>query len=169
MGGTLYYLHARQFESTDDPFVDAHIVRIAAQSAGQLVEVPELDNQHVEPGRLLAVIEPSGPETQLAQAQAHVTANFKEIQLAAMRRGQPVTIEVDAYPDILFHGHVDSIQRGAGQALALLPPQNATGNDVKVVQRVPAGIEFDRRQGEPDPFRFPLGPGMSVLPTVKVR
>ena len=45
-----------------------------------------------------------------------------------MRRGQPVTIEVDAYPDILFHGHVDSIQRGAGQAFALLPPQNATGN-----------------------------------------
>lgn len=326
VGGTFYYLHARQFETTDDAFVDAHIVRIAAQNPGQLVQVADIDNRHVEAGRLLAVIEPSGPETQLAQAQANVdqaraeygqslaqidaarasrqqaeaaarvplaaaikarqdlarylnllrldpsavagqqldqaratarqtaadaasarrqvdtadaqiavaqrqarasqsviaarqaavkqanvtigdlrltapvagqvvnrqvnvgsyvspgtqlmaivpdrmwvTANFKETQLALMRRGQSVEIKVDAYPQLKFRGHVDSFQRGAGQAFALLPPQNATGNYVKVVQRVPVRIEFDRDKDSPDPDRYPIGPGMSVVPTVKVR
>ena len=82
--------------------------------------------------------------------------------------GQPVDIHVDAYPGIDFKGHVDSIQRGAGQAFALLPPQNATGNYVKVVQRVPVRIAFDAQNG-PDPRRYPIGPGMSVVPTVKVR
>ena len=86
-----------------------------------------------------------------------------------MRIGQPVTIKVDAYPDIEFKGHVDSVQRGAGQAFALLPPQNATGNYVKVVQRVPVRIEFDTDKDSPDPRKYPLGPGMSVVPTVKVR
>ena len=325
VGGTLYYLHAKQFESTDDAFVDAHIVRIAAQNPGQLVAVADIDNKHVEAGRLLAIIEPNGPQTQLAQAQANVTqaqadyaaalaqieaaratrrqaeaaarvplanaikaqqdlqrytnllrldpnavagqqldqaranarqtaadaasarrqvdaagaqivvaqrqaksnqavigarqaavrqanvtlgdlrltapvsgqvvnrqvnvgsyvapgtqlmaivpdrmwvtANFKETQLARMKRGQPVDIKVDAYPGIKFRGHIDSFQRGAGQAFALLPPQNATGNYVKVVQRVPVRIEFDRDNNSPDPLRYPIGPGMSVVPTVKV-
>ncbi|PNA37176.1 HlyD family secretion protein, partial [Pseudomonas sp. MPR-AND1A] len=80
----------------------------------------------------------------------------------------PVDIKVDAYPNVKFKGHVDSIQRGAGQAFALLPPQNATGNYVKVVQRVPVRIEFDTKNA-PDPRKYPLGPGMSVIPTVKVR
>lgn len=326
IGGTLYYLHARQFESTDDAFVDTHIVRISAQSPGRLVQVADLDNRHIAAGRLLAVIEPSGPEAQLAEARANVvqaqaqvqqalaqvsaaiasreqaaaaarvplaqaqkaqadlaryeallrldpnavagqqldqartqarataadaaaarrqvnaadaqvtvatrqvksaeavvgarraqvsqanttlgdlritapvagqvvnrqvnlgsyvqagsqllaivpdtmwiTANFKETQLTLMRIGQPVTIKVDAYPDVKFVGRVDSIQRGAGQAFALLPPQNATGNYVKVVQRVPVRILFDVGNGHPDPRRYPIGPGMSVVPTVKVR
>ena len=113
-----------------------------------------------------------GPGTQLMAIvpdRMWVTANFKETQLTLMKRGQPVDIRVDAFPSIVFHGHVDSVQRGAGQAFALLPPQNATGNYVKVVQRVPVRIEFDRRQGDPDPRRYPIGPGMSVTPTVKVR
>ncbi|WP_375391201.1 HlyD family secretion protein [uncultured Sphingomonas sp.] len=328
IGGTLYYLHARQYESTDDAFVDAHIVRISAQNAGQIVQIANLDNRHVDAGRLLAVIEPSGPEAQLAQAQANVeqaraqyqqsvaqigsavasrrqaeaqargpladavkaqqdlaryqallrldpnavaaqqldqaratarstaadaraarrqvdsaqaqvtvaqraaraaqagigareaqvkqagvtlgdlrltapvsgqivnrqvnlgsyvapgtqlmalvpdemwvTANFKETQLTLMKIGQPVEIKVDAYPGVTFRGHVDSVQRGAGQAFALLPPQNATGNYVKVVQRVPVRIVFDhdRDRNDPDPRRYPIGPGMSVIPTVKVR
>jgi membrane fusion protein (multidrug efflux system) len=97
-----------------------------------------------------------------------ITANFKETQLTLMRRGQPVAIHVDAFPDVDFRGHVDSIQRGAGQAFALLPPQNATGNYVKVVQRVPVRITFDVRDG-PDPRMYHIGPGMSVVPTVKVR
>ena len=324
IGGTLYYLHARKYESTDDAFVDAHIVRLAPQVAGTLVQVADVDNRHVEPGRLLAVIEPSGRDAQLSEAQANVaqaqaqyaqslsqisaaradrqqvaaqargpeadaakaaqdlaryetlvrldpnavaaqqldqaranarstaanaaaarrqidaadaqvgvarrqakasqaviaarraqvsqaqttignlqitapiagqvvnrsvnlgsyvaagtqlmaivpdrmwvTANFKETQLALMRVGQPVDISVDAYPGVAFHGHVDSVQRGAGQAFALLPPQNATGNYVKVVQRVPVRIVFDANG--PDPRQFPIGPGMSVVPTVKVR
>ncbi|KQU53028.1 secretion protein HlyD [Sphingomonas sp. Leaf339] len=325
IGGVLYWLDARQYESTDDAFVDTHIVRLAPQVAGTLVQVADLDNRHVQAGRLLAVIKASGRDAQVAEAQANeqqaraqfaqaqaqvtaaiatqtqaaaqarvpmaaavkarqdlaryeallrldpnavagqqldqaratarqtaadaaaareqidtaaaqvsvarrqvgaaksvidarraqidqanvaisdlrltapvsgqvvnrqvnigsyvgpgtqlmaivpdhmwVTANFKETQLTLMKIGQPVDIHVDAYPGIDFKGHVDSIQRGAGQAFALLPPQNATGNYVKVVQRVPVRIAFDAQNG-PDPRRYPIGPGMSVVPTVKVR
>jgi len=91
-----------------------------------------------------------------------VTANFKESQLALMRVGQPVAIEVDAFGKT-FPGHVNSIQAGSGTAFSLLPAENATGNYVKVVQRVPVKITFDQR---PD---VELGPGMSVVPTVTVR
>jgi membrane fusion protein (multidrug efflux system) len=91
-----------------------------------------------------------------------VTANFKESQLALMRVGQPVDIEIDAYGKT-FPGHVDSVQAGSGTAFSLLPAENATGNYVKVVQRVPVKITFDQR---PD---VELGPGMSVVPTVTVR
>ncbi len=324
IGGFLYYQDARQYESTDNAFIDAHIVRLAPQVAGTLVRVADVDNRHVAAGALLAEIEPSGQEDQLAEAQANVaqareqygaslaqvssaaasrqevaartngpeadaaqarddlarylqlrrldpaavaaqqiddaraavartsaavaaarqavgsadavvqvarqqarvarsaidarraqvdqsqttvgnleirapiagqvvnrqvnvgsyvapgtqlmalvpetmwvTANFKETQLARMKVGQPVTIRVDAFPDVEFKGHVDSFQNGAGQAFSILPPQNATGNYVKVVQRVPVRIVFDVR-GNPDPRRYPLGPGMSVVPTVKV-
>ena len=92
-----------------------------------------------------------------------VTANFKETQLTLMRPGQPVSIAIDAYPDRTFAGHVDSIQSGSGTAFSLLPAENATGNYVKIVQRVPVKIVFDK---PPDVL---LGPGMSVVPTVKVR
>jgi len=91
-----------------------------------------------------------------------VTANFKESQLADMKPGQPVTISIDAYGRS-FAGHVNSIQAGSGTAFSLLPAENATGNYVKVVQRVPVKITFDQR---PD---VGLGPGMSVVPTVTVR
>ncbi|MXP27752.1 HlyD family efflux transporter periplasmic adaptor subunit [Porphyrobacter algicida] len=325
IGGILYYLHARQYESTDDAFIDAHIVRLAPQVAGTLEKVAQVDNQHVKAGTLLAVIQPSGPEAQLAEAKANarqaeaqvdqaqaqvesaiaarnqaasqalapqaeaakaakelarykhllaldpqavagqqldqaqaqarstaaqaaaaqrsvasanaqitvarrqvqaaqqivaarkaqiqqaqvtmgdlelrapvagqvvnrsvnvgsyvapgtqlmaiipehiwITANFKETQLQHMRVGQPVSITVDAFPDVKFVGHVESFQHGAGQAFSLLPPQNATGNYVKVVQRVPVRISFDTKNG-PDPSKYPIGPGMSVVPTVKVR
>ncbi len=94
-----------------------------------------------------------------------VTANFKETQLALVRPGQPVDITVDAYPDVQFHGHVDSIQRATGQYFSMLPAENATGNYVKVVQRVPVKIVFDD-----DRLRdYAIGPGMSVVPTVTVR
>jgi membrane fusion protein, multidrug efflux system len=92
-----------------------------------------------------------------------VTANFKETQLKLMRPGQAVDIEIDAYPDRTFTGHVDSIQGGSGTAFSLLPAENATGNYVKIVQRVPVKIVFDK------PPEVELGPGMSVVPTVKVR
>ncbi len=92
-----------------------------------------------------------------------VTANFKETQLDLMRPGQPVDITIDAYPDRTFKGHVDSIQSGSGTAFSLLPAENATGNYVKIVQRVPVKIVFNQ---PPDVL---LGPGMSVVPTVKVR
>lgn len=336
VGGFLYYQSARQYESTDDAFVDAHIVRVAPQIAGILQSVPAVDNAHVNKGDLLAVIEPAGPRTQFAQAgasvaqaesalaqaeaqreqvrasilaaeatrrqqianigvpsadaikarkdlaryeaarrenaaaiaatmidqaraaaqvadaqilaaraaasnagantavarrqllaaqanvraaqagvreakarqasaqvtlnnlrlvasvsghiasrtanigsyvspgtqimaivpdQMWVTANFKETQLAGMKVGQHVDIKVDALPQVHFEGHIESFQRGAGQAFQLLPPENATGNFVKVVQRIPVRIAFDR----PDPIAYPIGPGMSVSPRVKVR
>jgi membrane fusion protein (multidrug efflux system) len=93
-----------------------------------------------------------------------VTANFKETQITDMRPGQPVSIEVDAYPDRKLKGHVDSLQSGSGTAFSLLPAENATGNFVKVVQRIPVKIEID----DP-PTDLTLGPGMSVVPEVKVR
>src|SRR6201996_1386239 len=94
-----------------------------------------------------------------------ITANFKESQLADMRKGQPVTIEVDAYPNLKLRGHVDSIQLGSGSKFTAFPPENATGNFVKVVQRVPVKIVIDSGL---DP-NVPLPLGISVVPTVTVR
>ena len=95
-----------------------------------------------------------------------VTANFKETQLTHMRPGQPATISVDTYPDETFHGHVDSIQRGTGARFSLLPPENATGNFVKVVQRIPVKIVFDRPE---ELAKYLLVPGMSAVPEVNVK
>jgi membrane fusion protein (multidrug efflux system) len=321
VGGLLWWLNARQYEDTDDAFIDTHIVQLAPQIAGRVARVLVNDNQQVRRGQLLVEIDPSDEttrlnqtlaqkvqaETQFAQAQAQihvseatydqaeanargadaqavnaardlaryralkastplavaqqqldsataaarntaaardaarqqsqaaraqiaaakaalegaeasinslnaqlaqaklnlgytrlaapldghvaqrsvaignyvqageqlmaivplklwVTANFKETQLDRMRPGEAVDISVDACPSASVRGHVDSIQRGAGQAFGLLPPENATGNYVKVVQRVPVKILIDRV-----PRDCPLGPGMSVEPSVKVR
>jgi membrane fusion protein, multidrug efflux system len=319
-GGTLWWLEARQYESTDDAFIDAHMVRVAPQVAGRVALVAIDDNQAVVPGQLLVKIDPAPLRAKLDQAEANqanaagalaqaqaqravvqanahqaraqvgvaeanatnalaqlkrsesliaklavsqqalddataaarrtaaalvaaqrglesaeaqfavtrsqidtaeatlrsaaaqaeqarldlsytevvaseagtiarknvspgdyvqigqnlialvpfrvwITANFKESQLSLMRVGQPVEITIDAYPDKTFRGHVDSFQRGSGPAFSLLPPENATGNYVKVVQRVPVKIVFD----EPLDQGRPLGPGMSVVPSVKVR
>ena len=94
-----------------------------------------------------------------------VTANFKETKLTYMEQGQAVSIHIDTYPDRELAGHINSFQRGSGQRFSLLPPENATGNYVKVVQRIPVKILFN----EPPPKDMVLGPGMSVVPTVKVR
>jgi membrane fusion protein, multidrug efflux system len=94
-----------------------------------------------------------------------VTANFKENQLADMRPGQKVEITVDAYPKLELEGHVDSIQLGSGSKFTAFPPENATGNFVKIVQRVPVKIVIDRGL---DPS-IPLPLGLSVEPTVTVR
>jgi membrane fusion protein, multidrug efflux system len=94
-----------------------------------------------------------------------ITANFKETQLADMRPGQPATIEVDAYGGREFKGHVESVAAATGARFSLLPPDNATGNYVKVVQRVPVKIAIDEGQ---DPEHL-LRPGMSVVPTVYTR
>jgi membrane fusion protein (multidrug efflux system) len=92
-----------------------------------------------------------------------VTANFKETQLDAMRPGQPVTLKIDAYPERAIHGHVASVQPGSGTAFSLLPAQNATGNFVKIVQRVPVKVVIDN-----PPTDVALGPGMSVVPSVRI-
>jgi membrane fusion protein (multidrug efflux system) len=92
-----------------------------------------------------------------------VVANFKETQLDRMRPGQPVDLGIDAYSERAFHGRLDSVQPGSGPAFSLLPPENATGNYVKIVQRVPVKLILDN-----PPKDVSLGPGMSVVPTVRV-
>jgi membrane fusion protein, multidrug efflux system len=291
--GILWWLDARQYEDTDDAFIDTHIVHIAPQIAGQLTAMLVDDNQLVHRGDVIAQINPQDAQAKLTQAQAQgaqaqtqyeqalagqagalaqaqnaandlaryrslqttnphavaqqqvdqavaadrntraqvasaaaqvagakaqiktieaqiataqinlgytqitapvdghvtqrnaavgnyvtpgqdlmtivplqlwVTANFKETQLTLMRPGQKVTVTADACSDTPINGHVDSIQRGAGQAFGILPPENATGNYVKVVQRVPVKILLDHVSKN-----CTLGPGMSVEPSVKVR
>ena len=92
-----------------------------------------------------------------------IWANFKETQLDAVRPGQRATIHIDAYPERTIHGHVASVQPGSGTAFSLLPAENATGNWVKIVQRVPVKIVMDN-----PPTDVALGPGMSVETSVRV-
>ena len=123
-----------------------------------------------QPGR---VVNLSGAVGQYAQAGTNLTmfvpdeiwvvANYKETQLDRMRPGQPVDLEIDAYPERAFRGHLDSVQPGSGPAFSLLPPENATGNYVKIVQRVPVKLILDN-----PPTDVSLGPGMSVVPTARV-
>lgn len=94
-----------------------------------------------------------------------VVANFKEVQITDMRPGQKVHIEVDAYPKLKLKGRIDSIQRGTGARFSAFPPENATGNFVKIVQRVPVKITFETRV----PDHVVLGPGLSVYPTVYLK
>ncbi|HEX3443918.1 MAG TPA: HlyD family secretion protein, partial [Chthoniobacterales bacterium] len=130
--------------------------KVFAPESGRITHKSVEPGDYVQVGQNLLALIPSN---------VWVTANFKENQLRLMRPGQPVEIEVDALGSKKFRGLVDSIQMGSGAAFSLLPPQNATGNYVKVVQRVPVKIRFD---SVPD-FGLPLGPGESVVPTVKVQ
>src|SRR5439155_6121595 len=116
----------------------------------------------VEPG---AYVQTGQVLLALVPTQVWVVANFKETQLRHMRPGQEATVKIDAYPGHEFQAHVDSIQRGTGSRFSLLPPENATGNFVKVVQRIPVKIAFDTAPA-PD---YPLSPGMSVVPVVRVQ
>jgi len=128
---------------------------LKAPLAGTVAQKTVAAGNYVQPGTQLMAVVP---------LQLWITANFKETQLDLMRPGQHVEVKVDACPHAQVSGHVDSIQRGAGQAFAILPPENATGNFVKVVQRVPVKIVIDQV-----PRTCPLGPGMSVEPKVRVR
>jgi len=116
----------------------------------------------VEPGNF---VQTGQPVLALVPDRLWVTANFKETQLTYMRPGQPATLKIDAYPQLRLRGQVESIQRGSGAQFSLLPPENATGNYVKVVQRVPVKIVLH----EDPPPGYRLGPGMSVEPEVKVK
>jgi membrane fusion protein (multidrug efflux system) len=111
---------------------------------------------YIQPGQALLAIVPR---------RYWVIANYKETQLTHMRVGQPVEVVVDAYPGRKFKGHVESMQSGAGARFSLFPPENATGNYIKVVQRVPVKILLDDL---PD-NDLALGPGMSVVPKVHVK
>jgi membrane fusion protein, multidrug efflux system len=319
VGGTLYWLNARHFETTDDAFVDAYTTQMASRVAGQVTKLMFADNQHVLAGQTLVLIDPRDSQAKLDQAKAQqasaeatlqqaqaqvfvqqanidqatanvrvaeadllqakqdydrfqaidpravtrqqidgatatfhsaeaklyasrqmvggsqaqvraaqaqalaaqasvqqaaastqaaelqisyctitapvagivthrtvsagnyvnpgqalfalvqddrwVTANFKETQLAGIRPGQDVELSIDAVASTTFHGKVDSFQAGTGTAFSVLPSENATGNYVKIVQRLPVKIVFDDSRLKD----FPLSPGMSVTPSVRVR
>lgn len=129
--------------------------KVKASVAGRVANKNVAAGDYVEPGTPLLAIVPR---------HVYVTAEFKETQLARIRPGQPVEIDVDAFPDESLRGHVESIQPATGNAFVPLPAQNAAGNWVKVVQRVPVKIAIDDL---PDDPQRRLGPGMSV--EVKVR
>ena len=136
--------------------LDLSYTHVTAARAGFVTHRAVESGSYVQAGQPLLAIVPRG---------VWVIANFKETQLKDMQPGQPVDIRVDAFPHLRIKGHVDSIQAGAGARFSLLPPENASGNYVKVVQRVPVKIALDDK---PDP-RYVLGPGMSVVPEVRVR
>jgi len=138
----------------DQAQVNLSYTTVRAAQPGRVVNLSAAVGQFAQPGTNLAMFVPD---------QIWVTANFKEIQLDRMRPGEPATLEIDAYPGRAIRGHVDSVQPGSGTAFSLLPAQNATGNYVKIVQRVPVKIVMD----DP-PTDVALGPGMSVVPTVRV-
>ena len=261
--GATVVFHSLTHESTDDAFVDTHVVSVAPRVAGRVSAVHVRDNQLVRKDEVLLELDPRDFQVALEQARANlakdkateitaganekralslfsnkvisaqerdaniaaaqssrgnvqadaaavqqaelnlaytkikapingyvtnkevaagdylqvgqtlialvprrvwVTANFKETQLRNMRPGQPATISVDAYHGLKLRGHVDSIQAGSGAAFSLLPPENATGNYVKVVQRVPVRIFFEQGQDVSK-----LRPGMSVVVTVRTK
>lgn len=121
-----------------------------------------ITKRNVEKGTYVA---PGQQIFSIVSPEVWITANFKESQLAYMRPGQPVAINVDAYPWLDLHGHVDSIQLGSGSKFTAFPPENATGNFVKVVQRVPVKIVIDSGL---DP-NIPLPLGISAVPVVTVK
>jgi len=137
--------------------VDVGSTILRAPSAGRVASKSVQQGQLVQPGaRLMSVV----PVDRL-----YIEANFKETQLALMRPGQPVTIEVDALDGVELHGRVESVSPGTGAQFSILPPQNATGNFTKIVQRVPVRISLEAGPSA----RQLLVPGMSVEVTVDTR
>ena len=134
--------------------LDLSYTKIFAPGDGRVTRKAVEPGDYVQTGQTLLSIVPS---------EVWVVANFKETQLKHMRPGQPALVEIDALGKSL-RAHVDSVQAGSGARFSLLPPENATGNYVKVVQRVPVKILFD----EPLPADHTIGPGLSVAPSVRV-
>jgi membrane fusion protein (multidrug efflux system) len=139
----------------DQARLNLSYTRIYAVADGTVANRSVQVGNYVQPGQSLFSAVPD---------EVFVIANVKETQLGRIRPGQAATVRVDALPGLVFHGHVDSIQRGTGSNFALLPPENATGNFVKVVQRVPVKIVLDQSRDV-----AALSPGMSVIARVAVR
>jgi membrane fusion protein (multidrug efflux system) len=134
----------------DDTIIRAPVNGIVGNRAGQI-------GQYVKPGTQLASLVPL--------PLVYVTANFKETQLTLIQPGQPAEISVDAYPDQVIEGHVESFAPASGAEFSLLPPDNATGNFTKIVQRVPVRIAVP----ENTPLAPLLRPGLSVVVSVDTR
>jgi membrane fusion protein (multidrug efflux system) len=138
----------------DQARINLGYTTVTADQPGRVVQLSAGVGAYAQPGTNLTMFVPD---------DIWVWANFKETQLDAMRPGEPVTVDIDAYPERAIHGHVASVQPGSGTAFSLLPAQNATGNWVKIVQRVPVKVVI----GNP-PTDVALGPGMSVETSVRV-
>jgi membrane fusion protein (multidrug efflux system) len=138
----------------DQAQLDLSHTIVTADQPGRVVQLSAAVGEFAQPGTNLTMFVPD---------DIWVWANFKETQLDYMRSGQKVALEIDAYPERTIHGRVASVQPGSGTAFSLLPAQNATGNYVKIVQRVPVKLVMD----DP-PSDVALGPGMSVVPTVRI-
>jgi membrane fusion protein (multidrug efflux system) len=147
----------RQMQAdVDNDKLQLSYTEVVAPQAGKITRRTVNLGNYVTPGEALVAVVPD---------EMWVTANFKETQLIHMKVGQPVDVTVDAYPDKVLHAHVESLQRGTGSVFSSLPAENATGNYVKVVQRLPVKIVFDG-----DDWRnLPLAPGLSVSPRVTVQ
>ena len=140
----------------DQAKLNLSYTKITAPFDGRITARSVQLGNYVSPGQALFALVPR---------DVWVTANFKETQLTDMRPGDPVDVHVDAYPGRNFKAKVDSLQSGTGARFSLLPPENAVGNYVKVVQRVPVKIVFD----EELPTNLDIAPGMSVEPKVRVK
>jgi membrane fusion protein (multidrug efflux system) len=119
----------------------------------------------VEPGLTVSKGQPLMAVVPLGSDKLWTTANYKETQLTRVRQGQEVILHIDTYPDLVVKGRVESIMAGTGAAFSLFPPENATGNFVKVVQRIPVKIMFAADNPQPLP---PLRIGMSVVSTILI-
>ena len=136
--------------------LDLSYTQITAPVSGQVSRKSAVAGMYVQVGQTLMALVPD---------HYWVIGNFKETQVTHMQPGDPVEISIDAYPDKVFQGHVESLQAGTGAIFSVLPPENATGNYVKVVQRIPVKIVFNE---DPDP-KHPFAIGMSVIPEVEVK
>jgi membrane fusion protein (multidrug efflux system) len=163
-------------QSYDKAVADAEVLKAKALLAEKRTAAAELDLSYTlitapEDGKVTqknaeqrAYVQVGQPLLAIVTDEVWVVANFKETQLTRMRPGQEVSIKVDAFPGRTLKGHIDSIQSGTGSRFSLLPAENATGNFVKVVQRVPVKIVFDEPVDD-----MMLFPGMSVVPTVHLK
>jgi len=134
--------------------LDLSYTRVLAPEEGSVAnKLVELGN-YVQPGQTLLSLVPT---------RIFVVANFKETQIEGLVAGDAASVRIDSFPDLRLHGHIDSIQRGSGSEFALLPPENATGNFVKIVQRIPVKIVLD----DPPESLARLSPGMSVEVSVR--
>lgn len=143
--------------SKDKAALDLSYTRIYAPQSGTV------SSRRVEKGMWVSA---GSPLFTLVPEDVWVVANFKENQLRHMKPGQEVDIKVDTYPNKIFKGKIDSIQRASGAKSSLFPPENAVGSFVKIVQRIPVKIVFTEKI---DPDQYNIVPGMSVVPKVRVK
>lgn len=122
-----------------------------------------VSNKKVEVGMM---VQPGTPLFVIVPHDVWVVANYKETQIRGMKKGMPVDIKIDTYPNKVFKGEIDSIQRSSGAKASLFPPENAVGSFVKIVQRIPVKIVFTEKI---DPNEYQIIPGMSVVPKIKTR